>query len=107
MIRGTTQNLVFNIGINTEEVSQLWLTFSHSNKQNAELFTKSKEEVILEGTTLTVELDQEETLMLNEYNIKEKVVYIQLRALLDDGQALASNVVEMTVAHLLKGGVLE
>lgn len=46
MIRGSTQNLVFNIGINTEEVSQLWLTFSHSNKQNAESFTKSKEEVL-------------------------------------------------------------
>lgn len=107
MIRGTTQTLKFDVGIDVGKVSQLWLTFSHSNKQNAELFTKSKEEVVLEGTTLTVELDQEETLMLNEYNIKEKSVYIQLRVLLEDGQALASSIVEITVEHLLKAGVLE
>lgn len=107
MIRGSTQNLVFNIGINTEEVSQLWLTFSHSNRLNAEIFNKTKDDVILDGTTITVPLSQEETLALNEYNIKEKVVYIQLRALLKDGQALASSIVEITVEHLLKGGVLE
>ena len=107
MIRGSTQQLIFNIGINTEEVSQLWLTFSHSNRLNAEIFTKEINDVILSGTTITVPLSQEETLMLNEYNIKEKVVYIQLRVLLKDGQALASNVVEITVEHLLKAGVLE
>ena len=106
MIRGSTQNLVFNIGINTEEVSQLWLTFSHSNRLNAEIFTKEKNDVILEGTTLTVPLSQEETLALNEYNIKEKVVYIQLRVLLKDGQSRVSKVVELTVEHLLKDGVL-
>ena len=106
MIRGSTQNLIFNIGINTEEVSQLWLTFSHSNRLNAEIFTKEINDVILEGTTITVPLSQEETLALNEYNIKEKVVYIQLRVLLEDGQALASNVVEIKVSHLLKDGVL-
>lgn len=106
MIRGSTQQLIFNIGINTEEVSQLWLTFSHSNRLNAEIFTKEINDVILDGTTFTVPLSQEETLALNEYNIKEKVVYIQLRVLLNDGQALASNVVEMTVSHLLKDGVL-
>ena len=107
MIRGSTQNLVFNIGINTEEVSQLWLTFSHSNRLNAEIFTKEINDVILDGASITVPLSQEETLALNEYNIKEKVVYIQLRVLLDDGQALASSIVEITVEHLLKGGVLE
>ena len=107
MIRGSTQQLIFNIGINTEEVSQLWLTFSHSNRLNAEIFTKEINDVILSGTTITVPLSQEETLALNEYNIKEKVVYIQLRVLLKDGQALASSIVEITVEHLLKGGVLE
>ena len=107
MIRGSTQNLVFNIGINTEEVSQLWLTFSHSNRLNAEIFNKTKDDVILDGTTITVPLSQEETLALNEYNIKEKVVYIQLRVLFKDGEALASSIVEITVEHLLKAGVLE
>ena len=107
MIRGSTQNLVFNIGINTEEVSQLWLTFSHSNRLNAEIFNKTKDDVLLSGTTITVPLSQEETLLLNEFNIKEKSVYIQLRVLLDDGQALASSIVEITVEHLLKAGVLE
>ena len=106
MIRGTTQNLVFNVGIDTEEVSQLWLTFSHSNMLNAEIFTKEINDVILDGTTITVPLSQEETLALNEYNIKEKVVYIQLRALLKDGQSRVSKVVELTVEHLLKDGVL-
>ena len=106
MIRGTTQNLVFNVGIDTEEVSQLWLTFSHSNRLNAEIFTKEINDVVLDGTTITVPLSQEETLALNEYNIKEKVVYIQLRALLKDGQSRVSKVVELTVEHLLKDGVL-
>lgn len=106
MIRGSTQQLIFNIGINTEEVSQLWLTFSHSNRLNAEIFNKTKDDVILSGETITVPLSQEETLALNEYNIKEKVIYVQLRVLLEDGQALASNVVEITVEHLLKDGVL-
>lgn len=107
MIRGTTQELVFNLGINTDEVSQLWLTFSHSNRLNAELFTKEINDVILSGTTMTVPLSQEETLLLNQYNLKDKVIYIQLRVLLNDGQALASSIVEMTVNHLLKGGVIE
>lgn len=106
MIRGTTQILTFDIGMNVNEVSQLWLTFSHSNRINSEIFTKTKDDVILDGTTLTVPLTQEETLALNEYNIKDKVVFVQLRAIVD-GQALASNVVEMTVQHLLKEGVLE
>lgn len=106
MIRGTTQNLKFNVGIDTSKVSQLWLTFSHSNRLNAEILNKTIDDVILDGTTLTVPLSQEETLMLNEYNIKEKVVYIQLRALLKDGQSRVSKVVELTVEHLLKDGVL-
>ena len=106
MMRGSTQNLVFNIGINTEEVSQLWLTFSHSNRLNAEIFTKEINDVILSGATITAPLSQEETLALNEYNIKEKSVYIQLRVLLKDGQSRVSKVVELTVEHLLKDGVL-
>ena len=106
MIRGTTQNLKFNVGIDTSKVSQLWLTFSHSNRLNAEIFNKTIDDVILDGTTLTVPLTQEETLALNEYNIKDKVVYIQLRAIVD-GEAKASKVVEVTVQHLLKGGVIE
>lgn len=107
MIRGTTQELIFGVGMSTDEVSQLWLTFSHSNKENAELITKEKEDVILSGTTIKVTLSQEETLLLNQYNLKDKVIYIQLRVLLTDGQALASSIVEMTVNHLLKGGVIE
>ena len=107
MIRGTTQELTFDVGMNTDEVSQLWLTFSHSNKQNAELITKGKDDVSLSGTTIKATLSQEETLMLNQYNLKDKVIYIQLRVLLNDGQALASSIVEMTVNHLLKGGVIE
>ena len=106
MIRGTTQNLKFNVGIDTEKVSQLWLTFSHSNRLNAEIFSKTKDDVILDGTTIKVPLTQEETLALNEYNIKDKVVFVQLRAIVD-GEAKASKVVEVTVHHLLKGGVLE
>ena len=54
MIRGSTQQLIFNIGINTEEVSQLWLTFSHSYRLNAEIFNKTKDDVILSGTPITV-----------------------------------------------------
>ena len=107
MIRGTTQVLTFDIGMNVNEVSQLWLTFSHSNKINSEIFTKTKEDVTLSGTTLVVELSQEDTLELNQYNLNNKIVYIQLRALLNDGQALASDIVEVTVQHLLKGGVIE
>lgn len=107
MIRGTTQNLIFNIGIDTSEVSQLWLTFSRYNHENAEIITKTIDDVILNGTNIEVALSQEDTLLLNESNVKDKVVYIQLRALLNDGQALASNVVEITVNHLLKGGVIQ
>ena len=107
MIRGTTQELIFDVGMNTDEVSQLWLTFSHSNRLNAEIFTKEINDVILSGTTMTAPLSQEETLLLNQYNLKDKVIYIQLRVLLNDGQALASSIVEMTVNHLLKGGVIE
>lgn len=107
MIRGTTQVLKFDIGMSVERVSQLWLTFSRYNQANAEIITKTKDDVILEGTNIIVNLSQEDTLLLNESNVKDKVIYIQLRALLNDGQALASNVVEITVNHLLKGGVLE
>ena len=107
MIRGTTQTLKFDIGVDTDEIKSLWLTFSQYNALDAELITKTKDDVTLDGTSITVELSQDDTLLLNGANVKDKVIYIQLRALLTDGQALASNVVEMTVAHLLKGGVIE
>ena len=97
---------MFDIGINTSDIAELWLTFAQYDS-SSEIFTKTKDDVTLEGTTVTVELSQEDTLSLNKSNIKEKVVYIQLRALLNNGEALASSIVEITVDHLLKEGVIE
>lgn len=107
MLRGTTQKLTFDIGLDTKDITQLWLTFSHYNSHNSEILTKTIDDVVLEGTTVTVELSQEDTLEFNHSNVKSKVVFIQMRALLNDGQALASNVVEITVDHLLKEGVIK
>lgn len=108
IIRSQDVTLLFDIEINTEEheVSQLWLTFSHSNALGCEVFTKTIEDVIFEKNIMYVNLSQEETLQLNRYNKMDKVVYIQLRAIVD-GLHTPSEVCMITVGHLLKEGVME
>lgn len=106
MIRGTTQTLTFNIGIDTKEISQIWLTFSHFDNNDSEIFTKTIEDVILEDKKISINLSQEDTLKLNPYNMRDIPIYIQLRALLKDNSAVASNIIQDTVTHLLKDGVI-
>jgi hypothetical protein len=104
--RGTTNTLVFDVGIDTKEISQLWLTFSHFENNDSEVFTKTIKDVILENTKINVNLSQEDTLSLNTHNMRETQDFIQLRALMKDGQALASNIVSVNVDKLLKDGVI-
>lgn len=107
MIRGTTPTLTFDIGIDTELIKSVWITFSSNPLSGYELFTLELDRFKLEATTIKTTLTQEETLALNPHNIAAKEVYIQGRVLTTDNTAMASPIIKVTVESLLKEGIIE
>lgn len=98
MIRGTTPTLTFNLPFETSVVKSAYITI-RSKEVEVEKETK---DCILNGTTITTKLTQEDTLKLPE----SKLAKVQLRILTNDGEALATSVYEIRVGELLKEGVI-
>lgn len=101
MYRGTTPTIVFNVNFDLDFslVKQVWATFK---SQTVEI-TKDLEQVTLDNTnkTVSVKLSQTETLQfINQF------VETQLRFLLDDDTAYATNIVRLPMNAILKGGVI-
>lgn len=96
---GTTPIICFYLPFEFDVVAEMWFTVS---QRNTELFTKSKNEVDVEGSKVIVRLSQEETLRLNPSQKAD----IQVRFRTTGGDALASQVVTLEVDKILKGGVI-
>lgn len=101
MYRGTTPTIVFNVNfdIDFSLVKQVWATFK---SQTVEI-TKDLEQVELDNDnkTVSVKLSQTETLQFSNQHVET-----QLRFLLDDGTAYATNIVKLPMNAVLKGGVI-
>jgi len=100
MIRGTTPTLAFKLPFDTSMCSCVWVTFAQGDK---EVFTKETAACSLDGDMVTVKLTQEETL---SFDCKQ-ILQIQIKALTLGGDALASDIIETSVAKCLKGEVIE
>ena len=96
---GTTPIISFYLPFDFSLVEELWFTLA---QRGTELFTKNKEELKVEGSKIIVELTQEETLRLNQ----GQKVDIQVRIRTTGGDALASQIVQVEVDKILKGGVI-
>ena len=100
MMRGTTPKHMFELPFDTEEIQELHVLYA----QNDELvLKKTKADCVLDGSTVSVTLTQQETLQFES----DKNVKIQLRVLTKAGQALASRPHEESVYSLLEDEVIE
>lgn len=101
MYRGTTPTIVFNINsdLDFSLLSQVWVTFK---SQTVEV-TKDMSQIGLdnENRKISVRLSQTETL-----SFINQCVETQIRFLLSDGTALATNIVKLPMNAVLKGGVI-
>ena len=100
MFRGTTPGLEINVGdIDLSHVTELWLTLSQGG---VEKLTKTLDDVTVEGSAVSCTLTQQETLSLRA----SQSTLLQMRFLMDDGQAMATPIVKVMVDAILKEGVI-
>lgn len=100
MRRGTTPTICYNIPIDTSLIDVSYITFSQAGQ---EVFTKELDDCNIGENSLTVTLTQEETLRLS---CNGKRVEMQIRLRLNDGTALASNIMTIEVEKTLLDGVI-
>ena len=102
MIRGTTPTIILRTGedVDLSSVSKAYLTFDQFGTTILDLgidrLTISDAE-----HSVSAELTQEETLLFYEADVR-----IQLRLLLVDGSAMASNIIVTKAKDILKDGVI-
>ena len=100
MYRGTTPTLVFNINteLDLNTIKEVWVTFDLSPIKT---YTKSDVAISDEDKTITLKLTQDDTLKFNKHDVK-----VQLRFLLENGEAYASPIRSITVNDILQNGVI-
>lgn len=99
MYRGTTPTICFSIisSLDIGDAAEIWLTISMVNKKL--MFTKDRITVDAKSKKIYVTLTQEETLSLGTGTAKA-----QVRILMKDGSAFATDVVNLTVDGILTDG---
>ena len=101
MIRRTTPTLRFKIPYTEEQIQLGYITFS----RKGEVFLDvpfSDNRVLVENYAIYITFTQEDTLRFNS-----RAVYsVQLRILLQDDIAVASNIITIPVDSILKNGVI-
>lgn len=99
MIRGTTPTHTFRVNIDTEKVKEARVIYSQNDR---EIFCKKTSECGVKDGEISVTLTQAETFKLSCHSN----VQIQLRVLMQDGTALASDVMTVSVKKCLSDEVL-
>lgn len=99
IIRGTTPTHVFNTDVNLSDCEEIFVTYA---QKGIVIINKNIDDLELTSETVVVTLTQTDTLKLDtEYDVE-----IQIRALFDDGTAIASNIIKIDVERILKDGVI-
>lgn len=99
IIRGTTPTNVFNVNVDLRDVEDILITYSQKGKP---VINKTISDVDITENSVTVTLTQTETLKLDHvYDVQ-----IQIRALFDDGTAIASDIISVDVGAILYEGVI-
>lgn len=97
MIRGTTPKLEFTIPFDTDQLAEAYITIS---QKGGVVIDKPLSEIICDGNVMSLHLTQEETLKLKADSIAE----IQIRVRTNSGEALASNIIQVSTERILKDG---
>lgn len=97
MIRGTTPKLEFTIPFDTSQLAEAYITIS---QKGSIVIDKPLSEIICDGNVMSLHLTQEETLKLKADSIAE----IQIRVRTNLGEALASNIIQVSTERILKDG---
>lgn len=100
MIRGTTPTYTFEVPVDMASIKSVRITYAQGRNI---VLTKQIEDCTMQDGTITVTLTQQETLRFAE----SANVGIQLRVLMDDGLALSTSVMYVTVGACLDNEVIE
>ena len=99
IIRGTTPTNIFNVNVDLTEAEDIII--SYAQKGNV-VINKMISDIDVTEEALSTTLTQTETLKLDAaYNVE-----IQIRALFDDGTAIASDIISVDVGAILYEGVI-
>ena len=100
MIRGTTPTHNFDLSIDTDIIDKIRIIYAQNDKV---LFVKERADCKFDGSTVTVKLTQEETLLFDW----TKSVQIQIRVLTAAGDAMATTVESVSIEKCLESEVLQ
>lgn len=99
IIRGTTPTNIFNVNVDLTDAEDIII--SYAQKGNV-VINKTISDIDVTEDALSTTLTQTETLKLDAaYDVD-----IQIRALFDDGTAIASDIITVDVGKILYEGVI-
>ena len=106
IIRGTTPSITFHItsDIDLTKLTEIWFTVADGQTTAERTFKLSENEIAVdnEEKTLAIQLSQEDTL-----SFRSKMVQAQIRAKDDGNLTYATEIIDVALADILKGGVIE
>lgn len=97
--RGTTPTNIFDVDLDLTDAEVVYYTYS---QDGVTVFEKTKEDLDITPSRVTIKLSQKDTLKLNH----SKPVEIQARARFVNGDAPASCIIVTTAERILKNGVI-
>lgn len=106
IIRGTTPTLTFNVKneqMDLANIAEVWITFKTKAGVKPVEKTYDINDVTIDAAekTITLSLSQEDTLAFANSNM-----LVQVRLRMNDDMAFASSIIETTIGHILKEGVI-
>ena len=99
MIRGTTPTLICKTPYTADQIEPGYITFARKGIVFMDI-PFSDERVYIDDYIVSITFSQEDTLRFNSMT----VYAVQLRILLEEGLAVASNILTMPVDSILKNG---
>lgn len=106
IIRGTTPSITFKITsqVDLTTLTEIWFTVADKLTTAEKTFYLSKNEVAVdnEAKTLTVTLSQEDTL-----SFRSQTIQVQIRAKDTGNLTYATEIIDVALSDILKGGVIE
>lgn len=101
MIRGTTPMLEFTLPFDTSLIAEMYITITQNG---VTMLEKNLSDCNCFGTLVSLALTQEDTLRLEQKPHTDGEMQIRVRTVA--GEALASNIMSISVGRILKDGVI-
>ena len=99
MIRGATPTLMFTTPYTADQVTSGYITFTMRGDVVLDI-PVSDDSVVISDNAISLTLTQQQTLSFQS----KATSLVQLRLVLDDGSAVASNIIKITIGDILKDG---